>query len=86
MSQTIRVHLLYFAQLRETVNCAEEALLLPSTITVGELKTQLAQRNSQWQTAFSQTVLCAVNQSIATNEQRLQHSDEIAFFPPVTGG
>ena len=87
MSQTITVNILYFAQLREAVNAAEESLQLPAHIgTVAQLKEQLAQRNAQWQKAFSQTVLCAVNQTVALDEQVIQNGDEIAFFPPVTGG
>lgn len=92
-NKAITLQLLYFAQLREHVNCEKETFNLtpkmPSSATpfnVAQLKAQLTQRSPQWQTAFSSTILCAVNKTIVDDNHPLQHNDEVAFFPPVTGG
>jgi sulfur-carrier protein len=42
--------------------------------------------NDQWQKAFDGNILCAVNQEIAQDNHPIQDNDEVAFFPPVTGG
>jgi molybdopterin synthase sulfur carrier subunit len=87
------ITLRYFAQLRETLNCSEENLQWQDSMnTVAALKVQLSQRKSahshgdQWQRAFNGDILCAVNQAIAQDEHPIQDNDEVAFFPPVTGG
>ncbi len=81
------IHVLYFAQLRELLGQAEEEL--PATYeTVSELLSELAARGATWQTALSdnQNLQVAVNHDIASRETPLKAGDEIAFFPPVTGG
>ena len=87
------ITLRYFAQLREMLHCNEEILAWQDNInTVAALKAQLGQRTSehsqsdQWQRAFSGNVLCAVNHAIAQDDHPIQDNDEVAFFPPVTGG
>lgn len=88
------ITLRYFAQLRETLNCSQETLQWQDNInTVAALKTQLSQRashnnsyNDQWQKAFDGNILCAVNQEITQDNHPVQDNDEVAFFPPVTGG
>ena len=88
----ITLHLLYFAQLREQLQCAQETITLsaPSPINVSQLKTQLiehhAQTSNQASTAFTSTLLCAVNQTVVGEDHILSNNDEVAFFPPVTGG
>ncbi len=81
------IHVLYFAQLRELLGQAEEEL--PATYeTVSELLSELADRGATWQTALldNQNLQVAVNHDIASRETPLKAGDEIAFFPPVTGG
>jgi len=83
------VKLLYFAWLRERVGVAEEDLVLPANIaTVADLLTWLPQRSPVHAAAFANTatVRCAVNQDFATTATPISAGDEIAFFPPVTGG
>jgi sulfur-carrier protein len=96
----VMITLRYFAQLRETLHCSEETLQWQDDInTVAALKKQLSQRTSdkpnhphnhsynvQWQKAFNGNILCAVNQEIAQDNHPIQDNDEVAFFPPVTGG
>ena len=67
----------------------EEALPLPPGVsTVGELATWLQARDAQGAAAFARPdlVRAAVNQDFATPDTPVADSDEIAFFPPVTGG
>jgi molybdopterin synthase sulfur carrier subunit len=85
----MKVKLLYFASVREHVGVAVEDLELPEGVrTVGALRTLLRARGGSWQTAFAEgrVVRTAVNQSIAKADAGIAPGDEIAFFPPVTGG
>lgn len=83
------IHILYFAWLRERVGIGEEAVVLPDGIdTVGALVGWLRGRSDRHAAAFAlaATVRCAVNQDFATPEAAVRPGDEVAFFPPVTGG
>jgi molybdopterin synthase sulfur carrier subunit len=85
----MRVRLLFFASLRETVGSAGEQVELPAEVReVGTLREWLAARGEPWSTALAarRTVRVAVNQAMATASQSLRDNDEVAFFPPVTGG
>ena len=79
------ITLLFFAKLREDLGTATMPLAFSGT--VGELKSQLARRGPEWAAALSQDNLrCPVNQAVATEQQVIAAGDEVAFFPPVTGG
>lgn len=83
------VHLLFFASVREQLGVAREELPLPPGVgTMGELRAFLRQRGPAWQAALAEgrILRTAVNQSMATSATRIADGDEIAFFPPVTGG
>ena len=83
------VTLLYFASLRERLGCSREQLPLPSgNATVASLVEQLRSRDSRWTEAFApgKTWRVAVNQQMADLATPLKPGDEVAFFPPVTGG
>jgi molybdopterin synthase sulfur carrier subunit len=82
------VKILYFASLRETLSCAEESLPLPAGVaTVGALREVLCARGGEWcALASGRAVRAAVNQELAQALQPIKAGDEIAFFPPVTGG
>jgi len=83
------LHLLYFAWLRERVGKAEERIALPAGVaTVGGLVEWLRGQSAGHAAAFAvtRTVRCAVNQDFATPDTPLSPGDEVAFFPPVTGG
>jgi molybdopterin synthase sulfur carrier subunit len=80
---------LYFAWLRERVGTGEESLVPPASIaTVGELMAWLAARSPRHATAFEnrRAIRCAVNQDFADLDAPVRPGDEVAFFPPVTGG
>lgn len=80
--------LVYFARVREQLGCDEEDLALPADIgTLAELIGWLAQRGEPWCTVLTAPdLICALNQEVAGPEAALCDNDEVAFFPPVTGG
>ena len=82
-----QLHVLYFAWLRERVGRAEEALTLPQGVTtVAALRQHLIERGPAYASLAQPAVRVAVNQAMATPETALGPGDEVAFFPPVTGG
>ena len=83
------VTLLYFASLRERVGRSREQIPLPpGTPTVETLVEHLRARDERWTEAFGpgRTWRVAVNQRMADPATPVKPGDEIAFFPPVTGG
>ena len=83
------VTVLYFARLRESLGRAREELALPeSVIDLGSLRDVLVSRGGTWAQELSATrqVRAAVNQQMAAADTPVKDGDEIAFFPPVTGG
>ncbi len=85
----MKVRVLYFAWLRERAGRAEEHVTLPDGVgTVGELVGWLRARDAVGEAAFQNAgiVRAAVNQAVATPDTRIAPGDEVAFFPPVTGG
>ena len=83
------LQLLYFAWLRERIGTGAEDLPLPPGVaTVADLIAWQRARGPAHAAAFSagNTIRCAVNQEFAGPETALRPGDEVAFFPPVTGG
>jgi len=83
------VKILYFARLREQLGIPGESLPLPAGVTtVGALREHLAARGGAWAEALDATrpVRAAVNQDMVKADAPVNDGDEIAFFPPVTGG
>lgn len=80
--------LCYFASVREQLGKTEEHIRLPNEITtVSELTNMLAARGGPWTIlADEKSVLIAINQQISTRDQQLLGAEEVAFFPPMTGG
>lgn len=85
----MKVKVLFFAALREQVGRpTEEVELPPGVNTVGALRDHLRARGGSWATVFAphRAVRAAVNQDMVQAQAAIQAGDEIAFFPPVTGG
>ena len=83
------MRVLYFAWLRQKVGLAEEEVSPPAEVRdVAGLVAWLAARSPGHASAFAQArqVRAAVNQEFAQGGQRIAPGDEVAFFPPVTGG
>jgi molybdopterin synthase sulfur carrier subunit len=83
------VKILYFAGLREATGAGSEELALPSGIRdIAALRALLRSRGGAWADALAESkrVRAAVNQNMAAGDTPVADGDEIAFFPPVTGG
>jgi sulfur-carrier protein len=83
------VTVLYFARLREALGTASEQLALPeSVIDLAGLRQALVGRGGAWaqELAEMKRVRAAVNQQMASPDTPVNDGDEVAFFPPVTGG
>ena len=85
----MKVRILYFASLREKIGKeAEEAELPAGVATVAALRSHLRGRGGLYESAFAEKALlrAAVNQDMVQPAAAIKAGDEIAFFPPVTGG
>lgn len=84
----MRVKLLFFAGLREAIGQSAEDVTLPAGVSsVGAVRDWLAARGEPWTALVTmKNVRYAVNQSMATVNTAVVDGDEVAFFPPVTGG
>ena len=79
---------LFFASLRESLGIASTAVELPPGVTtVAALRDHLATRGDAW-LALTQTrnLRAAVNLALVKMDAEVKDGDEVAFFPPVTGG
>jgi sulfur-carrier protein len=85
----MNIKVLYFARIKEAVNYSTEEITLPSDIsTITALKSYLAQRGEIWANLFNgkQTIRAAINHELVPDLTTIKSGDEVAFFPPVTGG
>ena len=80
------VKILYFAGLKERLGMPGESIDLPADIrTVGGLRDWLVGQGRD-ALATAKNLRCAVNQDMAKLNSPVAEGDEVAFFPPVTGG
>ena len=85
----MKVKILYFASVREKLGKDAEELDLPAgVVTVAGLRSHLRLRGGAWADAMAEGKLlrAAVNQDMAQAAAAIKAGDEVAFFPPVTGG
>lgn len=76
---------LFFAALREQLGTAQLNWVQP-VASLTELKAQLMAQGEVWQILAAEHVQVAVNQRMVRGDCALSEQDEVAFFPPVTGG
>ena len=83
MNITVR----YFASIREAMGTSSESLTTTAT-TVGALREELMARSEAAANALAhgKAVRMALNQEMCQGDAALKEGDEVAFFPPVTGG
>ena len=85
----MRVRVLYFASLREKIGTHAEEIELPAGVaTVAALRDHLRARGGNYEHALSEKALLrfALNQDMVLPAAAVKAGDEVAFFPPVTGG
>ena len=85
----MKLKVLYFAALSERLGTRGEDLeVSPTVATVAGLRALLMDRGGAWQSALAQgkALRVAVNQEMALPTTPVKSGDEVAFFPPVTGG
>lgn len=81
------IHVIFLAQLREQLGVAKLDVSAGQIKTLADLKNYLLLQNSSWESALSNTrLLTAVNHAYVKGDHALVDGDEVAFFPPVTGG
>ena len=76
----------FLAAVRERAGCEQLSVDWQPGMTLASLRQLLAGRNEALAEALSEPLLMARNHAMATPETLLQEGDEVAFFPPVTGG
>lgn len=89
----IRIKVLFFANFRELLDCSSLSVELDESASIGDLCDRIKDKGDSWFSLFANVksdlnsrVKIAVNQEMATLEYSLKNDDEVAFFPPVTGG
>lgn len=82
------VNVLFFARLKEQLGCEQLTLeITAETCTINEVKNQLLALHPEWASHFNNTsLLMAINQEMVNAQALVKSGDEVAFFPPVTGG
>ncbi len=85
----INIKVLFFANFRELLDCSSMSIDLKADANIGNLCDVIKEKGENWSSLFSNVksnVKIAVNQEMTTLEYSLKNDDEVAFFPPVTGG
>lgn len=78
------MNILYFASLKESLKKDNENIILQEQTTVASIKKKLIQKYGVKK--FPKNIICAVNHKIVNDNTVIAEKDELAFFPPVTGG
>mgnify|MGYP000718130963 FL=1 len=76
----------YFARYREVLGIEGEQLQRAALSNLEQLREHLQSRGGVWQVLAEQNLMCARNQDLCRLDEPLADGDEVAFFPPVTGG
>jgi molybdopterin synthase sulfur carrier subunit len=81
------IKIVFFAALREQLDCSELSISHEHIKTVADVKQQLSDKSAQWRQILNNgSLLSAVNHDMVDSSHLVTSGDEVAFFPPVTGG
>ena len=81
------IKIVFFAALREQLDCAELSIPESNVSSVADIKRLLSTKSEQWHTTLTNaSLLSAVNHDMVDDHHAVKAGDEVAFFPPVTGG
>ena len=78
------MRIFYFASLKENLKTSHDEMIFDSPVKISTIKNELVQKYGEQY--FPKNILCAVNHEIASEDTLVNDLDEVAFFPPVTGG
>lgn len=76
----------FFAQLSEALGCTEVELAIGDIKTLLDVKNTLQAQLPKWADVEHIAMLSALNHELVPWQTQVQDGDEVAFFPPVTGG
>lgn len=82
------IEILFFARIREQLGVDRLEWPLDKTLSLAQLRQQLIeQRGELWQSVLmADNILMSLNQAVVAEQTLVNPGDEVAFFPPVTGG
>ncbi|WP_206484896.1 molybdopterin converting factor subunit 1 [Thalassotalea sp. G2M2-11] len=81
------IKVVFFAALREKLACSELSIESDNISTVEQVKQHLIMQQPDWQAHIhNNALLSAVNNEMVPANHPVKSGDEVAFFPPVTGG
>lgn len=82
------IEVVFFASLREQLGVANTTMPFEEGLTVAVLRSRMiAEQGQAWAQALAaDNIITAVNHEVVDDRWTLQDGDELAFFPPVTGG
>jgi len=76
--------IIYFASLKENLKTSHDLMHFDAPVSIALIKQKLIEKYGSKH--FPNNILCAVNQEMAAADTIVKEDDEVAFFPPVTGG
>lgn len=81
------INIVFFAQVRELLGINKTTISAENINTVQDIADQLEKQFPKWSMVAGENLcLCAVNQTLVGFSTKVKSGDEVAFFPPVTGG
>ncbi|AOZ13849.1 MULTISPECIES: MoaD/ThiS family protein [Pseudomonas] len=81
----MKLNVMYFARYREALGRDSEQVEGVFS-SIAELRSHLLQRGNAWDVLAEPNLMCARNQDLCKLDEPLADGDDVAFFPPVTGG